>query len=474
MFEDDLYFEGCRRNEVTVMRALSALLDVRDRIGFGLFWFTGNGDNPYALFRLRQGDLSGALAVWEGAEERQPTRQNASSLNNLGTLCLLIALMGKAPGERWLGAPSERIVYLRRGLRAKAKLVGGLRGPDLSAFCATFSDEIAAQDTEDIVVVFGESLEEFAKEARKYGLEIPSGLLGEVLELGGNRLEPLKRTFAGKPRREIEQAISTCTAACETDGSQAGAAGEGLVQVAQRELPEVATLVSTKSTVYASLADRVAETLLHAAASNFKHHADKEATVLNAVRTSASLVRYALQVACAAAMRNNAQENLDTVRQIERDLIAQQEMVRVRHLVQGWLERSRGRLQDIHQPRLLIASLRTDLRDASPSIGETPSALDLLARLKRQGTEVLGSDFPTSVEMVEVASVVCSMLVNHAVAAYNASATAQSREAIEAVELLRRIKRYFRPMSHSGWKVDAQGVAAHSWRPRTQGHVPCE
>ncbi len=464
VFEDDLYFEGCRRNEITVMRALSALIDVPDRIGFGLFWFTGHGDNPYALFRLRQGDLRGALAVWEGSEDRLPTRRNAASLNNLGTLCLLIALMGESPGQRWQGAPSERIGYLRRGLRAKARLVGRLRGPDLSAFCATFSDKIAARDTEDIAGVFRESLQEFVEEARKYGLELPRGLLGEILELGGNRLKPLGRVFAGKPRKEIEQAIGTCTAACETDGSQAGAAGEGLMRVAERELPGLATLVSTKDIVYASLADRVAEALLRAAVANFNYHADKS-TVLKAVRTSVSLVRYSRQIACAAAMRGKAQENLDTVRRLAKDLIAQQEMVRVRQLVQGWLERSRGRLEDIHRPRVLIASLRTDLGDAPPSTEETPSALDLLAKLKRQGTAALGPGFSVGDEMVEVASMVCSMLVNHAVAAYNSSATAQSREAMEAVELLRRIKRYFRPMRHSGWKVDARGAAERSWRP---------
>ena len=464
VFEDDLYFEGCRRNEITVKRALSALNGDRDRIGCGLFWFAGPGDNPYALFRLRQGDLQGAIAVWEGSEDRLPTRQNAASLNNLGTLCLLIALMGKSPGQRWQGAPSERIGYLRRGLRAKAKLVGGLRGPDLLAFCATFSNEIAARDPKDIVAVFGEALEQLGEEARKYGLEIPGGLLGETLELGGARMEGLRRRFAKRPGEEIKRAIRACRATCETDGSQAGAAGEALVEVAQRELPDLATLDSTGSVLYASLPDDVAKALLHAAASHFNYHADKEAVSLQAVRTSVSLVRYSLQIACRPGVRKMAQENLDTVLGIERDLLAQQRMARVRQLVQGWLERSYGRLQDIHRPRVLIASLRTDLGHGLPSTEETPSAPKLLARLKRQGTEVLGRGFSTSEEMVEVASMVCSMLVNHAVAAYNSSTAAQSRDAMEAVELLQRIKRHFRPMSHTGWKVDAGGVAERSWR----------
>ena len=37
---DDLFFEGCRRNQATVERSLSALHDANDRIGYGLFWFT--------------------------------------------------------------------------------------------------------------------------------------------------------------------------------------------------------------------------------------------------------------------------------------------------------------------------------------------------------------------------------------------------------------------------------------------------
>ena len=128
---DDLFFEGCRRNQATVERSLSALHDANDRIGYGLFWFTRSGLlDDHALPLVRRQDLRGAFRIWEKIEGRLPTRQYASSLNNFGTLCLLVGIKAQSG---WPKDISVRTEYILRGLRAKARVVGSLSGQDLSS-----------------------------------------------------------------------------------------------------------------------------------------------------------------------------------------------------------------------------------------------------------------------------------------------------------------------------------------------------
>ena len=289
-FPDDLYFEGCRRNRTTVERALSALQDPRDRIGYGLFWFCGTDVlSGYGMDLVVRGDLQGALGAWERVEDRPPTLRTAPSLNNLGTACLLLALTARKGRPAGVSDPRA---YLHRGIRAKAQLVGRLPRPELSAFCATFSDKMAARDADDIVAVFGESLERFKAQAQTYGLELSTRSLVTLLDSGGPRAAALSDGFAHGPSTELERALRACAAAYESDASQAATAGKQLMAVAKVQLAELATVVSTDNLKYTSLADRVVCELLDAAVAHHNHHADSGDVPLPVARVCLSLVRY--------------------------------------------------------------------------------------------------------------------------------------------------------------------------------------
>lgn len=452
VFQDDLYFRGCRRNAGTVARALTALHDARDRIGPGLFWFTRDSVlDDHGLRLLIDGDLSGALEVWQRIEDRLPTRKYASSLNNLGTLYLLTTLARKSP-EQDLPSPScEPVDYLRRGLLAKARLVGCLSGPDLSSFCSTFSDEMASRDANEIAAIFAESLEQFKVEAEKYGLELPIGDLGDLLDSGGPRTAALKDRFAYRLRQEIERSIRTCRSAYSQDAANGAAAGNKLMAVAQDQLPELAAFLSETEFAYASLADRVADELLDASIAFFNNHSEAGTVSLSVASSCASLERYAADIACGVTVRGRARENLDSTLEINRGLVKQHSMEGVRAPVRAWIEQAVNMHREQATPDDQIAFVRQAI--LADGTGET-TVIELLDAIRRRGTELFGRNFHKGKEMIQCGSVVCRLLATHAVSAGNSAVRPATRKA--AAELLALMIKHFKPASqHSGRDTEA-------------------
>jgi len=445
VFQDDLYFRGCRRNAGTVDRALTALHDARDRIGHGLFWFTRDSVlDDHGLRLLIHGDLSGALEVWQRIEDRLPTRKYASSLNNLGTLYLLTTLARKSPEQDRPSPSCEPVDYLRRGLLAKARLVGHLSGPDLSSFCATFSDEMASRDANEIAAIFAESLERFKGEAEKYGLELPIGDLGDLLDSGGPRTAALKDRFAYGLRQEIERSIRTCRSAYSQDAANGAAAGSKLMAAAQDQLPELAAFLSETEFAYTSLADRVADELLDASIAFFNNHSEAGTVSLSVASSCASLERYAADIACGVTVRGRAQENLDSTLEINRGLVKQRSMKGVREPMRAWIEQAVNMLREEPTPDDQIAFVRRAM--VADGSGAT-TAIQLLDAIRHRGTELFGRDFRVGNEMIQCGSMVCRILATHAVSAGNSAVRPATRKA--AAELLALMIQHFKPASRN-------------------------
>ena len=433
--DDDLFFEGCRRNQATVDRSLAALHDANDRLGYGLFWFTRSGLlDEHALRLVRRHDLRGAFRIWQKVEERLPTPNYASSLNNFGTLCLLVGIKVRSG---WSSDKSVRTEYILRGLRAKAKVLASLSDQDLSDYCTTVSDDVAARNSEDIALAFGSALDEFVAEADKYGIQLDNSALIHVLEIGGTRMSPLKSKYESAAREQLDKAAKACAASLETNESQAARAGAMLMETARRKLPELATVVATTDIAYTRLADGVANQLLDAAVTHFNYHANAETMSLEVVQASASLVSYASEIACGVVARERAQDNLDTVQEIEDDQRQQYDMESVRNALGAWIERSDDLFKQDPTPAKQVEFVHQAM---SKSSGVYGSVLILLESLQRQGTKVFGPAFSNSEEFVSAGTLVCRMLVGHAVSAYNRS-TGDSEQ--DAAKLFPRINRHF-------------------------------
>ncbi|MDE0394625.1 MAG: hypothetical protein OYK82_07590 [Gammaproteobacteria bacterium] len=439
--DDDLFFEGCRRNQATVDRSLAALYDANDRLGCGLFWFTRSGLlDEHALRLVRRHDLRGAFRIWQRIEKRCPTPNYASSLNNFGTLCLLVGIKVRSG---WSNDKSVRTRYILRGLRAKAKVVASLSAQDLSDYCTTFSDDVAARNSEDIAFAFGRALDVFVAEADKYGIQLDNNALIHVLEVGGARMLPLKSKYVSVAREQLDRAVKVCAASLETNESQAARSGTTLMETARRRLPELAAVVATTDIAYTRLADGVANQLLDAAVTHFNYHANAETMSLEVVQVSASLVSYASEIACGVVARERAQDNLDTVQEIEDDQRKKRDMESVRNALGAWIERSGNLFNQDPTPVKQVEFVRQAM---SKNSGVHGSALVLLESLRRQGTKVFGPAFSNSEEFVSAGTLVCRMLVGHAVSAYNRS-TGESEQ--DAAKLFPRINRHFTSASEA-------------------------
>lgn len=443
VFMDDLYFQGCRRNQTTIERALSQLNNARDRVGYGLFWFTEGGVlDGHALPKLRQGDLQGAFAAWQRIEDRLPTRSYASCLNNLGTLYLLMALSGPASGQRWPRASKQRVAYLERGLQAKARLVGMLGEAELADFCRTFSDDLVVRDSKAIVTAFGRSFFETIAEAEKYGIDVPAAAIVRILESGGPRTAELTEKLVLEGREAVQRAINTCATAYEHDPSQAAAAGEQLMAATREKLPEFAALVSKTDIRYTSIADQTAEAILDADVTYFNWRSKTGEMSQDALKGSLLLAEYAAEIACGAAIRQRARENVETTRRFVTERERVEAMAGVRKGMGKWLERANEIARKTPIPRQRIAFAELALKR---SAGVPTSALDLMEAVRLQGIKAFGPSFPRSEEMVGLGSLVCQILMGCVISAHNDSSLQSER--ISAARILQGLPTHFQAVS---------------------------
>lgn len=480
VFKDDIYFPGCRRNQGTVDKALSDLHDAVDRIAFGLFWFTESGRpvDQFALRKLRGADqldmlqgedplggLDQAITVWARVEGKRPSdTRDASRLNNLGTACLLRVLSSLASGHRWPDGLTEPMEYVRRGLRAKARVVGSLADAELSTYCETFGDDISASDADRISDVFGEALERFAEESRKYGLDIPGSMLAEVLRDGGSRTARLSDRFVRDSRRELEEATKACAETASANPSGAADAGRRLMAVGNQHLPEIRSVLGPAHIGYTTLADHACDAVVNAAVAHWNYSAgesgerDPQAD-LRVARVCRRFANWAHEHACGTTVRERAKGNLATVAGI----IAEATMATVRMPIKEWLDRAYELLRSSASPRARNRFVRASLLGTTD--GE-PTVVRRLRALRDQGRSHLDSGFAGSEEMLQVGSLVCNGLMGNAVRAYNEAPSGSSSER-DAADLLRALRDHFGPVSAPRLSGQIRGLSADPVLTRT-------
>ena len=434
-FDEDLYFPLCRRNRATAERAISQLQDADQRIQYGVFWFTRSGILDHHAQRLVvTGNLVKALRVLERIEWRPVTAGYASSLNNLGTICLLLAL------DVGTGPATLRADLLHRGLRAKARLLGLPSEQDLTDFLARLGDELAARSTERVLSDFGTSLSRFLEEAKKYGVSAETLAIVEALDTGGPRCAPLKTVLGSTARHELERAVSACAASYAQDPSKAYQAAQDLVEVAGDCLADLAASTSDTDIGYVSLADRTAEALLDAAVTNFNHRAGSGELSLQAAEESLTVVRRAAEIASSEATKKRAQDDLETITTVENDLRSAEVQRVVAADIADWLDRTRAAAETA--PKEQIAFVRDALAESSDPGG---SVLSLLDAARSHGAATHGATYLLSEEMVKLNSVVCHHLLNLIINAYNLSGGLFGR-----AKDIAGLKAVFPPVSEAG------------------------
>lgn len=419
-FDEDLYLsEHCHRNSSALDRAIKQLHDGRERIQHGLFWFTRGGPlDAHALRLLARGKTRDAYEALARIESRPVDAATAASLNNFGTLCLLLGL-DPPSGETGTGGSklrSDRIVY---GLRAKARLVGQLAEPDLVGFCASLGDELAAGDSGAVVEAFGESLKRAIEEAKRYGVSVSGRKQAEALDAGGMRLAPIKTELGSAARAKIERAIKACSASSERDPSEASDAARKLQAVLEVQLPALADAISTDDYLYRSLADAGAEALVSTTTVYFNERAEDDGVSLDVIRELLPIGEYAAEIACGEAARERARSDVATLRRMETDARQRARFGPAFTAMGDWFALYDVLVEDDDAaPSRLEAFVQESLNP------EGPPPLSVIATLRTLNA----ADSPLAdpaggedSEAVAMNSNVCHRLLSLAVGAYNAS-----------------------------------------------------
>ena len=317
-----------------------------------------------------------------------------------------------------------------------------LSAPDLAGFCRTFSDDLAVHDPNGIVTAFGRSFFETIAEAEKYGIAVPAEVIVRILESGGPRTAQLTEKLLLEGRDALQRAINTCTTAYEYDPSQAAAAGEQLMAVTREKLPEFAALIPTTDIRYTSIADQTAEAILDADVTYFNWRSKTGEMSLDALKKSLLLAEFAAEIACGTAIRQRARENVETTRSFVTERQHTAAMAGVRVGMGWWLDRANEMARKNPSPRQRLAFAELALKR---SAGTPTSALDLMEAVRFQGIKTFGAGFARSEEMVDLATLVCQILMGCVISAHNDSPLQSER--ISAARILQGLPKHFQPLS---------------------------
>lgn len=438
-FDEDLYVSRhCHRNSSTLGLAIKQLHDGRERMQHGLFWFTRGGPlDAHALRLLARGRTRDAYEALARIGSRPVDAANAPSLNNLGTLCLLLGL-DPPSGETGTGGSelrSDRIMY---GLRAKARLVGQLPEPDLVRFCAGLGDELAARDSGAVVEAFGESLKRAIDEAKRYGVSVSGRKQVEALDAGGARLAPIKGELGSAAREEIERAIKACEALRRRDPATANDTARELQAVLEVQLPALADAISTEDYLYRSLADRAAETLVTTTTVYFNYWNESYEWSVDDLLELLSISEYAAGIACGETTRQRARGDVATLRRMEQTERAKAQFAPAFAAMTEWFAACDVLGED---EGAATSRLEDFIRASLESEGHPgKSVIKPLATLNAPESP-LSADFGVGEsEAVAMNSNVCHRLLTLAVRAYNVSGGGPRVE-----EMLIRISTVFSP-----------------------------
>ena len=313
-FQPDLVLPGCMRNSKTMEVAQRELQTGQGKVQHGLFWFTGSGivDGP-TLEEVRQGRFDNALATWRKAAERSEIGENQiSSLNNYGTLLLVMAVTNP---KKNLSLTERQELFLE-GFLAKVDLLDKPTGLVLKGFIESIGDSIIAGQREKVQTLMVDALESLLDSASLAGLSVSMEHLAKRLAGKGAIAAAVLKPFQNSVRAELEDLLKRTNAQIEKGGNAAFKAAKSL-QLQAPELLEQYRQVADADDVYVtSLADKVAEVILQGGIKYFNGHDD---IGLNEVSKVLTLTNGARKIAVGAALRDRLDENIATLKERKKD-----------------------------------------------------------------------------------------------------------------------------------------------------------
>ncbi|WP_420462493.1 hypothetical protein [Candidatus Palauibacter sp.] len=434
-FDGDISFSGASRNASTVERANRELQDAARRVQHGLFWFTRSGTlDRHGLAYLTQGRFRDAFQLFEHLEDQAHLSPGTiSTVNNFGSLCVLLGLMGTWKSGSRPMTEEKRCGLIVRGLKAKARVLGTSSPEVLKSYVAGIGGELVSRDTPAVIRRFGESLKDFTAELDRHGIDCPTPRIVNALKAGGPRLVDVIKPLTQAARRKIEDLIRECRDARRASAPDALGAVKKMHDAVSGLLREVEATAGPHDPVYMATADRAAEELVDATIAGINHHQEADDLTPRKLAIALEAVEQAAAVAAGPRMRARTDEVLGQARQLSEQMVRAEAMASVRTPLFEWQREISAAREQLHGSKLLAY--------VGTSVG-TASAL--LAALRRAGLRHVGPEFLGD-ELVEAGSMVCSQLVGSLVMAMNEASESRwdSIDIVAAHSVMYRIVRMF-------------------------------
>lgn len=405
-FQPDLFFTGGMRNSKTIEAAKRDLQTALGKVQSGLFWFTGSGlVDDMALEELRSGAPSKALEYWEKVCARPDISKNQiSSLNNLGTIQLLLAL---ANPQKNLSIQKRRQLFLN-GLESKILLFTKPNQEAQRFFFESIGDSIIAKQPEKIKEVFKERLSGLFEAADDQGLGLSVSDWSTRIAGHGNFAAELLAPFQNEIRVKIDALINEAKRGIEKGGLQAYRAAKKLSLEAPELLNGYADVAGEGDLYVESLADKVADTILDGGVKYFNGLDDAD---LKEVTQVLELTEAANRIAKGKRIKERLKENLEVLRRRQKT-----------EREEGQIKIESNAMQRALQKAVDASSTGASKYVISELTPEKPSpwgVMDALVKLRAKGVSTQGVSFVQSDHFMNASDTAAGVLLSKVISEVN-------------------------------------------------------
>ncbi len=247
---DFSFLAPLERTEENANKAFAKIEQNRGRVNHALFWFAENGPvDSAALEHLTAGDIEKAKEIWQKVTDNKAVSENNYNyFNNLGTL-----LMAQ-------NQPAD----LQQGVALKFNVIAS---PEFEKFTALVADDNYKVSAEDQIEIMVEQLMQALGNNPAYE---GSRFMNLFAACPDTIKTAVSRKFTENPIHNIETRIEQAKAARKKDPNAAYNAGLTLYQTTQMDVLNLRSTLTSESTQFKIVADKLAKEILQCGIDYFK------------------------------------------------------------------------------------------------------------------------------------------------------------------------------------------------------------
>lgn len=327
------------RSESSINQAFSNLEQNQSKLNHSIFWFLKT--NPFdetAIAYMTQGNIEKALFIWDKiTANKEVTRKNYSSFNNLGTIQLL----------------SKTKRQIQNGIETKLKLI---ESPAFKEFTQLVADETHVVNQEKQSNLF---IDQILEEIKGQFSD------NETIELfencSRNTQKYVSQKYSDTHIHSIENHIELTKRKRREDVGNAYENGVQLFTQSKNNLTQLKSLLGTQDLKYKLLADSLAKEVMQCGIDYFKHWKENR----DPSDQSIKLLSYAKSIAVSTQVRDRVKDNIEGIEEWKETALIENDLIFIGNKLEGF-----QKLRDsIDNADALVKSCKPKLKNIKNIVG---------------------------------------------------------------------------------------------------------